>query len=110
MVLHDAWRYEAACAGLDTDKFFPDTATEYRQVRKICFRCPVQAECLIDALSTGTFSAFGIRGGLTPAQRNTIIRRRRARLPKPAAPSPRDVGIPRNEAVEIVKHWPSLAS
>lgn len=79
------WRDRAACLGTDDDTFFPhegDTDGAARAVA-ICDTCPVADQCLTEALTDeGTLGArhrYGIRGGLTPAQRHTLSRANRSR-------------------------------
>ncbi|MFF2951787.1 WhiB family transcriptional regulator [Kitasatospora sp. NPDC057965] len=74
----------AACAGADTDLFYPDPeeigpeAAEWaeRRAKMICAGCPVRAMCLELALERR--EPEGVFGGLTAAERRTIGRRRRA--------------------------------
>jgi len=68
-----AWRDQAACAGQDTELWFPDQPIGSTAVQ-ICRRCPVRAECLYDALKHETSGAtrHGIRGGLTTNERRRI--------------------------------------
>lgn len=64
-----SWLARAACAGGDLDLFFskPPLALE------ICARCPVRPECLYEALTVELPGArYGVRGGLTAAQRNGL--------------------------------------
>lgn len=68
MTPDDTWRDSAACAGADTEAFYPlpgRGATKY--VRRICRECPVRQACLDDAIATGDH--HGIRGGLTGPER-----------------------------------------
>lgn len=72
------WRTSAACAGTDSDVFFPSAATVrarggFREARRICAGCTVVAECLEDALSD-RHDLFGFRGGMTPEERSRVRR------------------------------------
>jgi WhiB family redox-sensing transcriptional regulator len=67
------WRDDAACAGMDTELWFPVSAfpkgAELQRVRRaqeVCGPCPVRISCLAFALRTGQ---RGIWGGLTEQQR-----------------------------------------
>ena len=74
------WRALAACHGTDTEDWFPTlgpgrggrrrAAAAFRahvdRLVAICDRCPVQAECLTDALD---HDDVGVRGGTTEEQR-----------------------------------------
>lgn len=67
------WREDAACAGMDTELWFPARAypkgAELKRVWKaqeVCVSCPVRLECLTFALRTGQ---RGIWGGMTEEQR-----------------------------------------
>lgn len=74
------WQEQAQCSGSDTETFYHDTWEKRREelvlLKKMCSHCPVAAECLDYALQTN--EAYGIWGGLTPAERR-LVRRRAAR-------------------------------
>lgn len=44
---------DRACAGMDTEVFFPDTATEAAEAEEICAQCPLLARCAVWALRVG---------------------------------------------------------
>lgn len=50
------WRHDAACAGMDTDRFFPLSTNTWEGVAQamvaleVCHHCPVQAACLAWAM------------------------------------------------------------
>lgn len=44
-----------------------------RDVRTLCFGCPVRTQCLADALDSHT--EFGVWGGLTERERRALLRR-----------------------------------
>lgn len=75
----EGWRNAAACAGLDSDIFFPTTedqaATE--RAKSICEACPVREACLQYALSTN--QSDGVWGGLDAQERRRLRRRIRDR-------------------------------
>ena len=70
------WFDDAACRGVDTDVFFPASATEEAasEAKTICATCPVRETCLEFALENRP--PEGIWGGLTPIERHRTIRRR----------------------------------
>lgn len=70
----EEWRDEAACAGLDTNIFFPVTEAEAAQAKSVCASCPVREECLEWAISTR--QGDGVWGGLTEDERRRLRRRR----------------------------------
>ena len=65
----------ASCLGLDTDLFYA-ARTElllegltYNHLRRVCFSCPIQKECL----KVGTaFEPYGFWGGLSEDERRHI--------------------------------------
>ncbi len=73
------WREHAACRDADISAFFEDDeykTQRYSRAMLICRKCPVSSECLAEALRTeGRGTRFGLRGGLTPAQRENLWRR-----------------------------------
>ncbi|QJC22539.1 WhiB family transcriptional regulator [Arcanobacterium buesumense] len=66
------WAVHAACSDVDPDSLFVRGAAQ-RQVRNVCFSCPVRLECLADALNAN--ATFGVWGGLTERERRAILRR-----------------------------------
>lgn len=75
------WRHRAACKSEDPELFFPvgDTGPALLQIAKakaVCRRCPVQAQCLNWALTSG--QDFGVWGGLSETERRAV-RQRNAR-------------------------------
>lgn len=71
------WRERAICR--DDRDWFPSD-NDHRAIaalKAICQECPVQSECLDDALRYPKTSDFGILGGLTPAERNEIRKKRK---------------------------------
>lgn len=78
-----AWMNDALCAQVDPDLWFPEVGGPTREAKRICARCPVREQCLEYALSddrTSGASPFnhGIYGGLSPAERKSILRDREA--------------------------------
>lgn len=74
------WRDAAACAGAETDVFFPHpkSGSDYREALAFCGRCPVADACLTDALlmERNNSDRHGMRGGLTPEQRARLVKHR----------------------------------
>lgn len=75
----EGWRDEAACAGSDTDLFFPVGEDEetVALAKAVCDVCPVREACLGYALSTN--QPEGIWGGMTAPERRRLRRRIRER-------------------------------
>lgn len=67
------WHDAALCVGDFTDDLF---VTGHAQVEaaKLCRGCPVQRECLVEALDNRI--EFGIWGGATERQRRKLLRAR----------------------------------
>lgn len=70
------WEDLAACAGTDTEMFFPREGEKgtlmrerIRAARKICAGCLVRIECLEYAIRT---RSAGIWGGLTEKERDAL--------------------------------------
>lgn len=85
------WQDDGLCREVGDALFFPDDegarAHRYTGARAICAKCPVQVECLDDAMSregdaTREYRA-GLWGGLSPEQRANLAKTRRP--PKGAA-------------------------
>jgi WhiB family transcriptional regulator, redox-sensing transcriptional regulator len=76
----DNWQDRAACAGLDTDLFFTDSARHAVEAALpgmiLCGRCPVTAECLEYAIENRY--EFGVFGGRTSEERKAIRRKTKA--------------------------------
>lgn len=70
------WYRRAACYGVPTDLFFPDSsqpdAERQEQAKALCAACPVKEACL----AAGMGEKYGIWGGLTPLERRALRRRR----------------------------------
>lgn len=81
-----SWDEQAACKGMDLRIFFPPRlkgrADIYAEGRRICRRCPVQVECLAAAdreeAVTGFGGMLGLRGGLSPDERQARRREKTA--------------------------------
>lgn len=68
------WHESALCAQTDPEAFYPEKGGTTRPAKKVCQACPVQTECLEDALATD--ERFGIRGGLSERQRRALKKQR----------------------------------
>lgn len=66
------WPPLAACLGGDPDALFVQGADQ-NVAKRVCRRCPVRYECLIDALDNRI--EFGVWGGLTERERRAMLRR-----------------------------------
>jgi WhiB family redox-sensing transcriptional regulator len=66
------WWTRAACRGKDADQWFPEKGGGTRAAKRICGTCPVQAECLADALERD--ERFGVWGGLSERERRRLKR------------------------------------
>lgn len=79
MKLERDWTADAACADTDTpDAFHASKKTArlaVRAAKQLCKRCPVQQQCLDDALERD--DRFGIWGGLDEVERSFLRRRGR---------------------------------
>lgn len=73
-----SWVVHALCAQTDPEIFFPDMGGPLTAAKAVCAQCPVRSECLEDAVSTGDVD-YGVRGGLSPANRRKLMRQREAR-------------------------------
>lgn len=71
-----AWMADAACAGVDTETFYPDfkDPDAIRAAKRYCHACPVIERCLQYALAEPVDRA-GIWGGMTPQEREQMARR-----------------------------------
>ena len=66
-----AWRDRAACLDKDQAPWFPGPYDTFmaRVAIRVCKHCPVQSDCLAEALSWPAKDDIGIWGGTTQAQR-----------------------------------------
>lgn len=68
------WRNRAACRYVDPELFFPlgdvFAPGEDRKAKAVCRTCPVKAECLAWACSTGL--TYGVAGGTTETERRAL--------------------------------------
>jgi WhiB family redox-sensing transcriptional regulator len=61
------WQSRALCAQVDPELWFPEAGNTSVYAKRICQRCPVQAECLAAALER--HEQHGIWGGLNYYER-----------------------------------------
>lgn len=98
------WQTQAACRDEDPELWFPTGTTgpalaQIQQAKAICYRCPVERECLEYALATR--QGHGVWGGMTDEERSAILRARaerdwRQRLTSERYPD----GVPEHELPE----------
>lgn len=68
-----SWQVMAACRGKDPELWFSEYPGDIRDAVAHCDRCPVQAECLADALERN--EGFGVWGGKTTSERVQLRRK-----------------------------------
>jgi WhiB family redox-sensing transcriptional regulator len=71
----ESWQDDAACKGVDIGIFFSLDDDDQKQALELCRSCPVQQQCLRDAIEHG--ETYGIWGGMKESERRGIIRDRR---------------------------------
>jgi WhiB family redox-sensing transcriptional regulator len=71
----ESWKLVAACRGLVTGDFFPDSGDSTKEQKAVCARCPVREVCLEYALFNRI--EHGIWGGASERERKRIRRKRR---------------------------------
>jgi WhiB family redox-sensing transcriptional regulator len=81
-----AWRALAACRGIETDEFYPDSPSELTVVAaQTCTGCLVRTDCLMWGVE---HEDHGIWGGLTEAQRARMRKAAGIRLDSPQSHFP----------------------
>ena len=82
-----AWQEESNCRDEDSEVFFLDLQArgknktdKEKAAKKICKGCPVVQQCLSHALAVPEF--FGVWGGMTADERNSILRKQGLRIIK----------------------------
>lgn len=65
------WREQGLCRDLDPETFFPLPNEPTDDAIYACGRCPVQTQCLAEALQGNQLE--GIWGGTTPAERRGMV-------------------------------------
>lgn len=69
-----SWREQAKCRGMDVNIFHPKKGKSYlveEQIKNVCYACPVNEQCLEDALSE--YLQIGYRAGLSAKARGDLI-------------------------------------
>lgn len=68
------WQNDAACAGTDSDMFFPSThgGQVSKHAKQLCASCPVWRECLAYAKASPTSWQWGYWGGLGEVERRRL--------------------------------------
>lgn len=80
----DPWFARGSCSPSTAHLFFPSEKGKdpYRDARVLCLGCSVRLRCLEAALEEEEASPdarrYGMRGGLTPREREELYRERRA--------------------------------
>lgn len=77
------WWERAACQGTPTERWFPEhgdplTQWQFLENQRMCSGCPVQSECLEDAMRVPEARDYGFFGGMSRNQRR-VLRAQRAR-------------------------------
>jgi WhiB family transcriptional regulator, redox-sensing transcriptional regulator len=77
--MNTAWLDDAACTEVGTDLFFSDVPGDRPAAQRFCrTHCKVQMECLEAAMrdeeGQPRNQRFGIRGAITPSQRDRLAR------------------------------------
>jgi WhiB family redox-sensing transcriptional regulator len=65
------WAAAAKCRGMG-DALFPE-GTDVKRMRQFCRNCPVQIDCLAEALDNRI--EWGVWGGASERERRSILRR-----------------------------------
>lgn len=71
------WRARAACRNSDRELFFLDRDSDLEEPRRLCGICPVQADCLAEAIEIRDVEGF--RAGLTGEERHRLLPKRSTR-------------------------------
>lgn len=71
----ELWREVAACKGRFAElDFFSEAASERKKCKAVCAQCQGRSGCLDYAVETQ--QTLGIWGGMTPAQRARVRKRK----------------------------------
>jgi len=86
------WQLYGSCRGMDSGVFFHPAgergqahAARETRAKQVCRSCPVLTECRTHALSAQ--EAYGVWGGLSESERDTIIRQRDRTVRVPQTPT-----------------------
>ncbi|WP_028648688.1 WhiB family transcriptional regulator [Nocardiopsis sp. CNT312] len=69
------WQAHAACRGMDPDLWFPAQGGAVRAAKRVCRACPVQVNCLAEAMRRG--EPYGVWGGASEEERRRFRAARR---------------------------------
>jgi hypothetical protein len=73
------WMQEdSSCKNMPTEMFFPENQTGTLKAKAVCALCPVRKPCAEQAFieeGSAPYGRYGIRGWMTPAQRDVVYRR-----------------------------------
>lgn len=72
----DDFIWQGSCAG-QGDVMFREDDAGIAEAKKLCERCPVMSQCRAYGLTTGKHDV-GVWGGLSEAERRSILRKARA--------------------------------
>jgi WhiB family redox-sensing transcriptional regulator len=72
LINRPAWMDDANCKGMDPELFFPGRGRPTDEIKDVCRRCDVQAECLVYAMQLG--EKHGIWGGKSERERRALRR------------------------------------
>jgi len=107
VVNRDAVDWEKAnCRGLATDFFFLEQEfllkkeLSITQIRKVCFVCPIQRECLEVGFAN---ERWGMWGGVASHERDEIIRGNADYRLNPLRRDLEEMGVPFEEILEASK-------
>ena len=69
--IQQTWAASAKCSGMG-DALFPE-GTDVKRIRQFCSDCPVQIDCLAEALDNRI--EWGVWGGTSERERRAMLRR-----------------------------------
>lgn len=69
-----SWMDAGACAGSNTDQWFPERGEDVRPAKALCAVCVVREQCLDFALDLGIKQ--GVWGGMSERERRKVRRAR----------------------------------
>ena len=71
------WKADARCRGVDPAVLYvdEDDVAGLAAAKELCAACPVRDDCLEHAIASR--EKIGVWGGMTPRERQRVIRRRR---------------------------------